>query len=319
MAALTRKFKKIFGKDSSNNGVFGSAAALDPQTSTDPAVIESLDAFLNGWSDATEGGLRLPTLEDLQGLKYDTDYHLAYIYQNGMQVYNSETTYYIDNLVREDSTGKIWKSLIDDNTGNSLVEGSNWTLLANLIYTPASAALLASNNLSDLTSTSTARTNLGLGTAALLDTGTSTGNIPVIGTQSATTSTAGLASLATSTEVRTGTDANKIITPNALAGAMVNSKATSGYTYLANGLIFQWGTGSAQSGSDVASDAQTVVFPITFPNAVFSVVCGQLASDNRDAIYQVYGITTSQFRAFANAMNTGGSGTITPRWIAIGY
>ena len=101
MAALTRKFKQIFGKDSSNNGVFGSAAALAPATSTDPETIESLSAFLNGWSNATEGGLKLPTLEDMQGLKYDTDYHLAYIYQDGMQVYNSQTTYYINNLVRE--------------------------------------------------------------------------------------------------------------------------------------------------------------------------------------------------------------------------
>lgn len=173
MAALTRKFKKIFGKDSSNNGVFGSAAALAPATSTDPETIESLSAFLDGWSSATEGGLKLPTLEDMQGLKYDTDYHLAYIYQDGMQVYNSQTTYYINNLVRENATGKIWKSLINDNVGNSLVEGANWTLLANLAYTPTAA----------------------LGTAAYINTGTSSGRVPLVGTQSATTSLAGLSYL----------------------------------------------------------------------------------------------------------------------------
>jgi len=144
MAALTRKFKKIFGKDSVNNGVFGSAAALAPATSTNPETIESLAAFLTGWEDATEGGLRLPTLQDMQGLKYDTDYHLAYIYQTGMQVYNSQTTYYTNDLVRKDATTEIWKSLVDDNTGNALVNGSNWTLIANLADIPTSPIVDAS-------------------------------------------------------------------------------------------------------------------------------------------------------------------------------
>jgi hypothetical protein len=129
---LLRKFKKIFAGSSSNIGVFGSAAALDPQTSTDPAVIESLSAFTGGWEDATQTGNRLPTIEDLNALKYDTDYHLAYIYQDGLQNYNSLTTYYEDNFVREETTGKIWKSLVDDNTGNALTEDANWTLVGDL-------------------------------------------------------------------------------------------------------------------------------------------------------------------------------------------
>jgi hypothetical protein len=144
MAALTRKFKKIFAKDSANNGVFGSAAALAPATSTNPETIESLAAFLTGWEDATEGGLKLPTLEDMQGLKYDTDYHLAYIYQDGLQNYNSLTTYYINNYVREESTAKIWKSLVDNNTGNTLVEGANWSLVGNLSNIPAAPIVDAS-------------------------------------------------------------------------------------------------------------------------------------------------------------------------------
>jgi hypothetical protein len=144
MAALTRKFKKIFAKDSANNGVFGSAAALAPATSTNPETIESLAAFLTGWEDATEGGLKLPTLEDMQGLKYDTDYHLAYIYQTGMQVYDSQTTYYTNDLVRKDATTEIWKSLVDNNTGNALVAGSNWILTGNLANIPTSPIVTAS-------------------------------------------------------------------------------------------------------------------------------------------------------------------------------
>lgn len=169
MVALTRKFKKIFAKDSANNGVFGSAAALAPATSTNPETIESLAAFLTGWEDATEGGLKLPTLEDMQGLKYDTDYHLAYIYQTGLQVYDSQTTYYTTDLVRKAETNEIWKSLIDDNTGNALVAGVNWSLVGDLSYLPTAA----------------------LGTAAYVNTGVSSGNVPLVGTRSATTSLAG--------------------------------------------------------------------------------------------------------------------------------
>jgi hypothetical protein len=160
MPALTRKFKKIFGINSANNGVFGSKAAGTPANSTNPETIESLAAFLNGWGDATQGGLKLPTLEDMQGLKYDTDYHLAYIYQTGMQVYNSQTTYYTNDLVRKDATTEIWKSLINDNIGNALVSGSNWALIGNLSYLPIAT----------------------LGTAAYVNTGASSGDVPLIGT-----------------------------------------------------------------------------------------------------------------------------------------
>jgi hypothetical protein len=41
--------------------------------------------------------------------------------------------------------------------------------------------LIAANNLSDIVSPSTARTNLGLGTAAVLNTGTASGDIPILG------------------------------------------------------------------------------------------------------------------------------------------
>lgn len=58
-----------------------------------------------------------------------------------------------------------------------------------------------------------------LGTAAFINTGTTSGTIPLVGTQSATTSLAGLAPLATQTEVNTGTDANKIVTSSTLLNA----------------------------------------------------------------------------------------------------
>jgi hypothetical protein len=54
------------------------------------------------------------------------------------------------------------------------------TTLVGVLTGHASSDLQASNNLSDVTNASTARTNLGLGTAAVANTGTSNGNVPVI-------------------------------------------------------------------------------------------------------------------------------------------
>jgi len=105
--------------------------------------------------------------------------------------------------------------------------------------------LVSSNNLSDVDNAATCRTNLGLaigtnvqaynanlaalagltgaankipnftgvGTMDLLTTGTSSGNVPLVGTASATESLAGLAEIATQTEADAGIDDARIITP----------------------------------------------------------------------------------------------------------
>lgn len=52
--------------------------------------------------------------------------------------------------------------------------GSAWTVAYN---TGGGTALLAANNLSDVASASTSRTNLGLGTAAVLDVGTTANKV----------------------------------------------------------------------------------------------------------------------------------------------
>ena len=63
-----------------------------------------------------------------------------------------------------------------DATGLPAVDGSQ---LTNITATDSTKLAIA-NNLSDLNSASTARTNLGLGTSATLDTGTANGNVVVL-------------------------------------------------------------------------------------------------------------------------------------------
>ena len=68
---------------------------------------------------------------------------------------------------------------VSDTTGSAQGTTKKVTV-ANLIAAAPQGDLLASNNLSDVGSAGTSRTNLGLGTAAVANTGTSSGNVVVL-------------------------------------------------------------------------------------------------------------------------------------------
>ena len=151
-----------------------------------------------------------------------------------------------------------------------------------------------------------------LGTASTKNTGTSSGNVPLIGTQSATTSLAGLASLATSAEVSTGTNTNKIITPAALAGAMPNSKGVNGYEGSSNGFFKQWGSSSAIN----PASSTSILFPTTFPTEVVSIqITAKSFTSGPQAANYVSNVTTSGF----TLNNQGSSGAVSFYWEATGY
>jgi hypothetical protein len=139
MAKLTRKLKKIFSINSpSDIGVWGS---INATTSTDPDDIQST-GYETGISAAEVSGKKILPRKDFNGLKYETDYHLAYLYQSGIPEYDATTTYYIGDIVRGDSTSFIYKSLVNDNTGNALTSAS-WLLCGDL------ANGLVNDNLAD--------------------------------------------------------------------------------------------------------------------------------------------------------------------------
>lgn len=80
------------------------------------------------------------------------------------------------------------------------------------------------------------------------------------------------------------------------------SLVTNGYQKLPGGVIIQWGSAPWNT---------TVSFPITFPNAVWSVTFG---SQGADGIPRLSALTTSSF-FYDSARSTGTNAY----WIAIGY
>lgn len=132
MAKLIRKMQKIFAGTATNNGQFGSAKTGAKVTSTDLDILQALPAFNTGWLDAIISGRNLPALEEMQSLQYITTRQIAYLFQEGLAEYDSGTTYYQNSIVKKAGTYQLYGSLVDDNTGNPLTDGTKWVLLIDL-------------------------------------------------------------------------------------------------------------------------------------------------------------------------------------------
>lgn len=128
MARLTRKNIKVFAGNANNNGVFGSLQANNPTLSNDVEVIQSLNAWGQGWNAATETSEELPPLEEIQAVEYVTSYEQAYLMQEGMPEWASTVTYYKGSLIKEVTANgfKIYCSLTNDNLNNVLSDTTNW-------------------------------------------------------------------------------------------------------------------------------------------------------------------------------------------------
>lgn len=318
MARIVSKTPKIFAKNATNNGQFGSAKLGTKILSNDLNVIQALAAFSDGWNDAIISGKKLPALEEFQALMYAATYQIFYNRQEGIPEYDSGMTYQNTtsiSLVKKPGTTQIYKSLTDNNVGNPLTDAVNWQLVCDLANVPSGTPLLASNNLSDVASAISAFNNVNtkgtdIASASTLDldsstgnyinisgtttitaitlasgkqrvvrfgasliltnganlvlpgganittaagdfalfvgdissvvrcvgyfkasgnpinTGTSSGQVPLIGTQSATTSLAGLTQLADNATTQTGTSTTTAITPAGLASSTLGHGQT---------------------------------------------------------------------------------------------
>jgi len=118
MAKITRVLQKLFGSDGTSSyfGTFGSKAAGSPANTQDPATIQSLQAFLDGWESAVISGSE-PAIEDMNSLFLLAFRQIAYIMQAGIPEWETNTVYYTGSLCQV--SGVIYKSLTDSNSGNA--------------------------------------------------------------------------------------------------------------------------------------------------------------------------------------------------------
>lgn len=131
MARLTRKHQKLFAGSATNNGVFGSLQANNPQTSNDLATLQSLPAFEEGWDSAAFSADKLPPLEEFQGVQYGISYQQCYMLQEGIPEWEVGTEYNVGSVTKElTSTGfRLYSSLTDNNIGNALSNTTYWKLV----------------------------------------------------------------------------------------------------------------------------------------------------------------------------------------------
>jgi hypothetical protein len=88
-----------------------------------------------------------------------------------------------------------------------------------------------------------------------------------------------------------------------------NSKSTNGYTYLPNGIIFQWGVASNVGGNST----QVVTLPITYPNAIWTTqATAGTTSDIFEPVHS-YSQTTSSI-----TVRNSSSTTVNIYWFTIG-
>lgn len=132
MAKLPRVLQRIFGTNSTLDGTatgiaqIGSLAAASPVYSKDVAVLQALSNFLDGWGGCVLGD-NSPTINDMTALHYVITAQLAYLFQAGIAEWDATTTYYIGSMVN-DGTGKIYASIVDNNTNNAVTDLSKWRL-----------------------------------------------------------------------------------------------------------------------------------------------------------------------------------------------
>lgn len=150
MSKLARYTAKLFDANhvsAPNNDIaqFGSLASGSPAFTSDPSVIQSLPAYLNGWTAAVTaiaGGTTQPNLEDVNALQYLTSYFQNYFFQEGVSEWDSGTTYYKGSFAKStDGNGVLYVSITDNNIGNGLTNTAYWTPYVQSIITPLNPQL----------------------------------------------------------------------------------------------------------------------------------------------------------------------------------
>ena len=130
MTKLAKAAQVVFGSTvagaTGQTGIaqFGSFAAGSPTYSNDPATIQGLTGYRQGWAGATVNN-GVPLIEDENALFYLVTRQLAYLMQAGVAEWDAGTTYYIGSIVN-DALGNFYRSLTDGNINHAVSDTTNW-------------------------------------------------------------------------------------------------------------------------------------------------------------------------------------------------
>ena len=142
MVELDRKLQKIFaGGVLPNNvlGIFGSGAEGSPAYSGDLDVLQSLDAYIEGFASAVINN-SAPAMQDMNTLHYIVTTQLSYLFQQGVPLWLATETYYVGSVAK-DANGILYRSLTSANLNNALTDTAHWVPLAD-VATAAIAGLI---------------------------------------------------------------------------------------------------------------------------------------------------------------------------------
>ena len=123
---LPRVTQKIFAENTETNiGQFGSAKNGSPFRTGDIQQIQALSAWGQGWDAAVISDRNYPPLEEMTGVQKVFSQQIAYILQKGMPEWDTDTTYYQNDICRVGSL--FYYSKTDSNTGNNPeTDNTNW-------------------------------------------------------------------------------------------------------------------------------------------------------------------------------------------------
>jgi hypothetical protein len=204
------------------------------------------------------------------------DQAIAHILQHGISVWDGLTEYRYDvsgtkSLVMG-SDGIIYRAKQINTNQNPVVDVAHtyWDVAfasTTDAYTKATSdsryAQLA-NNLSDLSNTTTARTNLSVYSQAQVDAKTT---------------------LATTAQAQAWVNTTALLTPSLLASAFQGSNQSltsgGGWQKIPGGLILQWGAANTSAGTGVWN------YPIAFPTAALQIFASQDAATSGASLYAV--------------------------------
>jgi hypothetical protein len=127
---MTNRFLLKQFAENGDKGVFGSYQAGNKTVSSDPATLQGLPAWTNGWADAISDGSHLPAMEEFQAVQYLICKAVKELYSEGIPVWMAGETYYkgaICSYIDSEGNVALYKNITGNNgTQQPALDIVNW-------------------------------------------------------------------------------------------------------------------------------------------------------------------------------------------------